>query len=67
MDEASHLFQFFFFDELQGIEILDFGGDLAGELGGIKLRDPGHAAFAGERFPHTSSAVLPTPQIRPIR
>ena len=33
VDEAAHLLQFFFFDELQGIEILDFGGDLAGKLG----------------------------------
>ena len=33
VDEASHLLQFFFLDELQGIEILDFGGNLAGELG----------------------------------
>ena len=32
VDEAAHLLQFFFLDELQRIEILDFGGDLAGEL-----------------------------------
>ncbi len=36
VDEAAHLFQFFFLDELQRIEILDFSGDLAGKLGGIE-------------------------------
>ena len=31
VNEAAHFFQFFFFDELQRIEVLDFSGDLAGE------------------------------------
>ncbi len=32
VDEASHLLDFFFFDEVQRIEVLDLGGDLAGEI-----------------------------------
>ncbi len=49
VDEAAHLLQLFFLDELQRIEILDLRRDLAGELRGIKLRDAGHAAFAGKQ------------------
>ena len=49
MDEAAHLLQFFFLDELQRVEILDFSRDLAGELGCIKLRDACHAALACEQ------------------
>ena len=53
MDEAAHFFQLFFSDELQRIEILDFGGDLAGKLGRIKLGYPCHSAFTGEQvLPH---------------
>ena len=58
VDEASHLLQFFFLDELQGIEILDFGGNLAGKLGrSSSLNEPcliasdaGHAALSGQQF-----------------
>ena len=31
MDEAPHLARFFFLDDLQGIEVLDLGGNSAGE------------------------------------
>ena len=48
VDEAAHLFQFFFLDELQRIEVLYFSGDLAGKLGGIELGDAGDAALPGE-------------------
>src|ERR1022692_4712959 len=58
MDEASHLLDFFFLDEVEGIEVLDLGGDLAGEGGGVELGDAGHAAFAGEHgLPHLSGGV----------
>ena len=47
MDEARHLLQFFFVDELQRIEILDLGRDLAGEIGAIELCNAGNAALRG--------------------
>src|SRR5713226_5235769 len=64
MDEASHLLQLFFFDEFQGIEILDFGGDLASKLGSVKLGDTGHSALTGQQFsPHLFRGVAhPTDQ-----
>ena len=48
VDEAAHLFQFFFLDELQRIEVLYFSGDLAGKLGSVELGDAGDAALPGE-------------------
>ena len=32
VDEASHLLDFFFLDEVERVEVLDFSGDLAGEI-----------------------------------
>ena len=40
VDEAPHLLELFFLDELKRVEVLDFGGDGAGEAGGIEVRDP---------------------------
>ena len=36
VNEAAHLLHFFFLDELEGIEVEDLGGDLAGEGGGVE-------------------------------
>src|ERR1700722_6792352 len=47
LDEAAHFFQFFFLDPLEGIEVLDFTGDLAVKAGGVELRDDTNAALAG--------------------
>src|SRR5207253_8740387 len=49
VDEAAHLLEFFLVDELQRVETLDLGRDLAGKIGRIKLRNPRHSAFAGEQ------------------
>ena len=46
MDETSHLFQFFFLDELQRVEVLDLGRDLASKIAGIELRDACNPALA---------------------
>jgi hypothetical protein len=36
VDEASHLLDFFFFDEVERVEVLDLGGDLAGEIAAVE-------------------------------
>src|SRR4029077_999845 len=50
MNEAAHLAGFFFLDEIQRIEVLDFGGDSAGKPGGIKTGNRCDAAFAREEI-----------------
>ena len=57
MDEAGHLFQFFFFDPHQWVEVFHFARELAVETGGVELRDAGDAALAGDEvFPAFLSA-----------
>ena len=48
VDEAPHLARFFLLDELQRIEVFDFGGNLAGKGGGVEAGDTLHAALAGQ-------------------
>ena len=48
MNEAAHLLDFFFLDEIQRIEVLDFGGDGACVTCSIKAGNSGNAAFACE-------------------
>ena len=50
MNEAAHLLDFFFLDEVERIEVLDFGGDGAGETRGIETCDLSHAALTGEQI-----------------
>ena len=58
MDKAPHLLHFFFFDEVEGIEILDLGRYLAGKIAGVELSDAGHAALASKQpLPHFSGGV----------
>ena len=53
LDEAAHLFQLFFGDPVQRVEIADFSGNTAVEQGGIELRDRTDATGAGQKsFPH---------------
>src|SRR5690242_3996385 len=53
MNEAAHFLQFFFVNELQRIEILDFGGDLGGKLRGVEVGNACYAAFARQQAgPH---------------
>ena len=47
VDEASHLLDFFLLDEIQRIEVGDFGRDLAGEGRGIEGCNAADAARAG--------------------
>ena len=49
MNKARHLARFFLLDELQRVEVLDFGGDLAGKGGGVEAGNALHAALAGEQ------------------
>ena len=46
VDEAAHLLDFFFLDEIERVEIAYFGSDLAGECGGVKCGNAVHAALA---------------------
>ena len=46
VDEAAHFLDFFFLDEIQRIEVADFGGDLAGKGGSIERGDAADAALA---------------------
>ena len=53
VNEPAHFFQLFLLDELQGIEVLDLGRDLAGELRGVEPGDASHAALACKQvLPH---------------
>jgi hypothetical protein len=49
VDEAAHLLHFFFLDELEGIEVADLGGDLAGKGGDVEGGDAVDAALTGEQ------------------
>jgi hypothetical protein len=49
VNEAAHLLHFFFLDELQRIEIADFGSDLAGKCGGIKSGNSVDATLTGKQ------------------
>ena len=48
MDEAPNLLEFFFLDELQRIEILDFSRDGARDPGGVEQGDALHAVLSGK-------------------
>src|SRR5579884_3284939 len=45
VNEAPHFFHFFFFNILEGIEALNFAGDLSGEIGGVERCDAAYAAL----------------------
>ena len=58
MNKARHLARFLFFDELQGIEVLHLGGDLAGKLRNVEAGNTLHAALAGQqRLPRLGHSV----------
>jgi len=46
LNKPPHLLDFFFFDELSGVEIFDLTRYLAGEGGGIEQLDAGNTALA---------------------
>src|SRR5580658_255229 len=53
MNEAPHLLDFFFLDEIQRVEVLDLGGNLAGKGSGVETGDASHTALAGKHgLPH---------------
>ena len=47
VNEAAHLLHFFFFDEVQRVEVANLGGDLASIGGGIKCGDAADTALSG--------------------
>src|ERR1035441_813206 len=49
VNEAPHLLYFFFLDELEGVEVAHFGGDLAGKGGGVESGNAVDTALAGEQ------------------
>ena len=58
VDEAPHLLYFFLLDELQRIEVLDLGGDPAGEGGGIEAGDPAPHRSCPPAGPSTLLSVV---------
>src|SRR5947209_11995682 len=50
MNEAAHLLNFFFLDEIQRIEVFDFSGDGAGEAVRVEAGDRSNATLAGEKI-----------------
>ena len=46
MNKAAHLFDFFFLDEIERIEVLDFRGYGASKAGRVKPGDRSYAALA---------------------
>jgi len=58
VDEPRHLLDFFFLDVIERVEVLDVGGDLAGEIGDVEAGNPPNAALPGQqRFPHLLGGV----------
>ena len=66
VDEPAHLLHFFFLDEIQRVEVLDFGGDLAGEaaMASNCVIRPHRSCLRARSF-QTSRVEFPTPQISP--
>src|SRR6266550_2703115 len=48
LDEARHFLEFFFFDPLEGVEVLHLAAEFAIETGSVERRDRGDAAASGE-------------------
>ena len=48
VDESRHLARFLLLDELEGIEVLDFGGEGHREVRDVEGGDGGHPAPAGQ-------------------
>ena len=63
--KRAHLARFLLLDELQGVEVLDFGCDLAGKLGGIEAGDALHSALAGEQSLPDFFCVMTDPADQP--
>ena len=58
VDEAAHFFYFFSLDEIERVEIPDFGGNLAGKRGGIEGGDAIDPTFSGgERRPYLAAGM----------
>src|ERR1035437_2507853 len=58
VDEAAHLFYFFFLDEIEGIEVADLGCDLAGNRGGVEPGNAVDAVLAREQsLPHRGGGI----------
>ena len=58
VNEAAHLLDFFFLDEVEGIEVADLGGDLAGKSGSVECGDAIDAALAREQgLPHRVGGI----------
>src|SRR5690349_17648647 len=59
VDEPAHLFYFFFFDEIEGIEAFDLSGDLAGKAGSVEMGDLPYSAFAGQNVFPDLGGIIP--------
>src|SRR6185312_101358 len=58
MNEAPHLLHLFLLDEVQWVEVLDLGGNLAGMIAGVKLGDLCHPAFSrNNTLPDLSAGI----------
>ncbi len=58
VDEAAHLLNFFFLDEVQRVKVADFGGDLARICGCVKGGNTVDAALSRQqRGPHLGGGV----------
>ena len=58
MDEAPHLARFFLIHELQGVEVLHFGGEGDGKGGGVEAGDRGDPALRGQQVvPDLGSSI----------
>ena len=49
VNESPHLPRFLLVDELEGIEVLDFGGESHREVGGVEGGNGSHPALAGQQ------------------
>ena len=61
VNEASHLLDFFFFDEIQRVEALHLGGNLAGKSCGIETGNASHSALTRKQgLPHHVGGIAHT-------
>ena len=63
--KRAHLARFLLLDELQGVEVLDFGRDLAGKLGSVEAGNALDSALAGQQRLPDFFCVIADPANQP--
>jgi len=57
VNEAAHLLDLFFLDEVERVEVFDFGGDGAGKVGGVEMRNRATPLLPAIRFSRSQARL----------